>query len=79
MAELHRLVKQFADDGQIEPKVEKRLLQHLTLAARWVDKGEDGKAVKELKAFKKDAEKVRDNSVRSALKRDASWLIKSLG
>lgn len=77
--DLRRLVKQFADDGEIKSKVEKRLLRHLTLADRWVEKGKDGKAVMELKGFKKDAQDVRDNAVRAALKRDADWLIKSLG
>ncbi|MEO5665707.1 MAG: Ig-like domain-containing protein, partial [Nocardioides sp.] len=79
LTDLRRLVKQFADDGQIKSKVEKRLLRHLTLADRWVDQGKDGKAVKELKGFKKDAQDVRDNAVRAALKRDAGWLITSLG
>jgi hypothetical protein len=79
IADLRRLVKRFADDGKIRPTVEKRLLQHLALAARWLDQGRDGKAIKELQAFKSDAQDVRDNAVRSALKRDASWLIDSLG
>lgn len=79
VADLRRLVKQFADAGEIKPTLEKRLLQHLARAAQWIDEGRDGKAIKELKAFKSDARDVRDNAVRSALKRDASWLIDSLG
>jgi PKD repeat protein/type 1 glutamine amidotransferase len=79
IADLRRLVKRFADDGKIRPAVEKRLLQHLALAAQWLDEGRDGRAIRELRAFKNDAEDVRDNAVRSALKRDASWLIESLG
>ena len=79
VTDLRRLVKRFADDGDIKAKVEKRLLQHLTRTARWIEQGKDAKAVKELKAFKRDAEEVRDNDVRSTLKRDASWLIERLG
>lgn len=79
IADLRRLVRRFADDGEIRAKVEKRLLQHLANAAEWIERGRDGKAIKELRAFKQDAQDVRDNAVRSALKRDASWLIESLG
>lgn len=71
-------MKRFADDGQIKPKVEKGLLKHLTKAAQFIQQDKDGKAVKELKAFTRDAKEVRNNAVRSTLKRDAAAVIKSL-
>jgi hypothetical protein len=79
IADLRRLVRRFADDGEIRPSVERRLLQHLANAAYWIERDRDGKAIKELRAFKEDAQDVRDDAVRSALKRDASWLIERLG
>jgi hypothetical protein len=78
IADLRRLVERFADEGKIGPKLEKRLLEHLSLAARWIAEGRNGKAIKELQAFNQGTQDVRDNAVRSALKRDASWLIDSL-
>ena len=78
IADLRLLVERFADDGKIGPKLERRLLEHLSVAARWIAEGRDGKAIRELRAFSDDAQDVRDNAVRSALKRDASWLIESL-
>ena len=78
IADLRRLVEQFADDGNLGPKVEKRLLEHLSVAARWIAEGKDGKAIERPGPSAMTLRTSATTPYGSAPKRDASWLIQSL-